>query len=338
MKPNTSGFTFTSVLSRACAWLPRAGHAHMLLVPCGASQAAPPAPPPRHVTNTLLNASASMRWRANSGDQPLAAATCARASAGAPLAPGSPRAGSCSGAGCAAATAALPRGGHGVRAAVRCCGHAGWWPLARCWRAAPAPARAWRKPCTSERWQRVGQWAALRRRRRVLHARARAGCRWRRGGVHGTAAGLRAGRRQALGGGAPVLHLRARAAGRAAPALGPEQADVLGRARALRASLAAMSAKLARSYVRSRASVASTSTPSDRFRTARLARRRVIVHSEGVRRRGCVGAADEGRYLCPRAPRGSCRTPHAWQSRPPACCSCGRGRARASASREGRGW
>jgi hypothetical protein len=144
MKPNTSCFTFTPALRRTCVRRPRAGHAHMLLMRCGASRAASPAPgPPRHVTNTLPNASASMRRRANSGDQPLAAAMCARASAGAPLAPGSACAGSSSGAGCAAATAALPRGRRGCQgssAPLRPC-----WLVARCWHAAPAPAHAWQK-------------------------------------------------------------------------------------------------------------------------------------------------------------------------------------------------
>ena len=60
----------------------------------------------RQATNTLLNASASMRCRANSGDQPLAAAMRACASADRPLARSAGRGGGCSGAGCAAAAAA----------------------------------------------------------------------------------------------------------------------------------------------------------------------------------------------------------------------------------------
>ena len=68
----------------------------------------PPACRPlrRQATNTLLNASASMRCRANSGDQPLAAAMRACASADRPLARSAGRGGGCSGAGCVAAAAA----------------------------------------------------------------------------------------------------------------------------------------------------------------------------------------------------------------------------------------
>lgn len=59
----------------------------------------------RQATNTLLKASASMRCRATSGDQPLAAAMRACASADRPLARSAGRGGGCSGAGCVAAAA-----------------------------------------------------------------------------------------------------------------------------------------------------------------------------------------------------------------------------------------
>ena len=60
----------------------------------------------RQATNTLLNASASMRRRSKSADQPLAAAMRACASADRPLGRSAGRGGGCSGAGCDAAVAA----------------------------------------------------------------------------------------------------------------------------------------------------------------------------------------------------------------------------------------